>query len=335
MNYSQAFSKAGTTSDPALAAKPRWRKPVFTCLALLVSCWLLLYALYVALPLVRPGAVIIYDAKFQTLAVQPMFTPADRTRILVFGNSKTLSGFRPDEFDAALGPGVRSYNLGLPGDTLFLPILETALDAGNIPTHVLLTIGWDGKLTTPGFIEMLRDDAALAKYVVPFRTLPRDAVLFAYNNRLRFLRGYRDAAEQRELMIRQRGWYFIKGQSHFPDDRLPDDFKLPTDRPHQLDVRTIPPHSLVRSRLAELAERHKFQILLVPSNSRAGEFSKAPAADADRDVGLTAFSRVRIIGPDYLTYAANRFADPVHLNPQGASLYTADLAALIKKHMAH
>jgi hypothetical protein len=136
-------------------------------------------------------------------------------------------------------------------------------------------------------------------------------------------------------MVDNRGWYFIKWQSHYLNDRLPDDFSVPTDHPGQPDIRKIPAASLMRNRLLQLATKYNFQILMVPSYRRAGEF--APAADADRDAlvpTVPAASPVRVIGPDYWTYPAASFADPVHLNPAGRSVYTADLAVLLRKHLA-
>ena len=95
--------------------------------------WLLLYAAYALLPFTRPGSVVVADAKFDTLVKGSMFGPRDRHRVMVFGHSKVLTCLRPQELDAAMAPGFRSYNLGLPGEVRFLPILEAALEAGNIP----------------------------------------------------------------------------------------------------------------------------------------------------------------------------------------------------------
>jgi hypothetical protein len=263
-----------------------------------------------------------------------MFGPNDRTRIMIFGNSKVVTGFHPGEFDAASGPGMRSYNLGLPGEPGFMRVLEVALSHGNIPTHVLLTLPWDDKTAPRPALAVLRDDNALVNALFPFRTFPRDLVLFAYNNRFRFADGIRHAESQLDLMVGNRGWYFIKWQSHFPNDQLPDGFTLPTDRPNQTDVRQLASRSLERDRLMQLATEYGFQILLVPSYRRSGEYAPAPSADADRDTVISSVPLVRIIGPDYWVYPTGYFADPVHLNPPAKSVYTADLAALLRSHMA-
>lgn len=311
-----------------------WRRPTAVFVGLFSVCWLLLYVVHAALPLVQSGALAINAAKFDRLAGQPMFAPGDRTRIMVFGNSKVVSGFDPSQFDAAFGPGVRSYNLGLPGDEHFVPLLEAALAAGNIPTHVLVTLPWDAKAETAPPLAILYDDNRIINTLLPFRAILRDLVLFAYNNRFNFVAGIRYAKSQLDLMVENRGWYFIRWQSHFLNDELPDGFTIPTDRPDRIEVRQWPAHSLARDRLMQLATQYGFQVLLVPSYRRSGEFAPAPSADADRDTVISTSPRVRLIGPDYWTYPTHSFADPVHLNPPARLVYTADLAALLQKHRA-
>jgi hypothetical protein len=310
------------------------RRPTAIFIGLFSLIWLLLYVVHAALPMIQSGSVIIYGAKFDRLVNQQMFAPNDRRRIMIFGNSRVVTGFYPSEFDAAFGPGMRSYNLGLPGEERFVPMLEAALSAGNVPTHVLVTFPWDARTEPPPLLAILHDDNALINALLPFRTFPRDLVLFGYNNRFRFAEGIRYATSQRDLMVENRGWYFINSQSHFLNDQLPDDFTMPTDHPNRVDVRQFPASSLTRDRLMQLATRYGFQILLVPAYHRANEFAPAPSADADRDTVISTSPQIRLIGPDYWTYPNHYFADPVHLNPSGRSVYTADLAALLQKHHA-
>jgi hypothetical protein len=334
------FTQIGSDTTAALGEArvvtggAEWRRPTAVFVGLFSLCWLLLYVVHTALPMIQSGAVAIIQAKFDRLVKQQMFAPDDRTRIMIFGNSKVVTGFYPSEFDPVFGPGMRSFNLGLPAEERFVPILEAALAAGNVPTHVLVTFPWDARTAPPPQLAILHDDNALINAVLPFRTLPRDLVLFAYNNRFRFAEGIRYEASQLDLMVENRGWYFIKWQSHFLNDQLPDDFTIPTDHPNQSDVRQFPARSLARDRLMQLATQYGFQILLVPSYHRTGEFAPAPSADADRDTVISTSPLVRLIGPDYWTYPTHYFADPVHLNPSGRSIYTADLAALLQKHRA-
>jgi len=293
--------------------------------------WVLLYVAHVALPLIQSGAAIISTAKFERLVSSTMFEPQDRVRVLFFGNSKALSGIRPLEFDSAFQPGVRSYNLGLPGEPHFLPILEDALRAGNVPTHVALTVAWDDDDKRRGLLSALQDDAAIGDALLPFRTFPRDVALFVFNSRLHLLREARVAAAERDTMVAQRGWYFIRGQSHFPGDSLPDDYELPTDHPNRFEARPIPRYSQDRDRLEHLAIRYGFEVLLVPSFLRKGEAAAPVPEDQARSSIVSSSARVRLIGPDYWVYPASSFSDPVHLNPPGASIYTRDLADLFRR----
>jgi hypothetical protein len=312
------------------AAASKWHRPVATFVLLFGAVWLLLYVAYVLLPFIRPGYIVISDAKFETLVKGKMFGPQDRNRVMIFGHSKVLASVRPRELDAAVGPGFRSYNLGLPGEVRFLPILEAALQAGNVPTHVLLTLPWDAKRGKDGFIDVMRNDSAIAATLFPFRSLPRDMALFVFENRSRLSEAVRDVAAQREAMLEEHGWYFIKSQSHYADDRLPDDYALPTDHPTRINVRTIPEKSFTRERLEQLAKQYGFQILMIPLPFRTGEFAPPPAADNARLTTISDRPFIRVLGPDYLTYPPAFFADPQHMNPRGAQAYTADLARLLK-----
>jgi hypothetical protein len=274
--------------------------------------------------------VVIADAKFETLVKGNMFGPQDRYRVMIFGHSKALTCVRPGELDTAMGAGFRSYNLGLPGEVHFLPILEAALQAGNVPTHVLLTLPWDARRDKDGLIDALRNDAAIANTLLPFRTLPRDATLFVFENRKRLVEAVHDVSVERSNMLEERGWYFIKSQSHYEGDRLPDDYVLPTDQPTRVGSRQVPEQSFTRSRLEQLARQYGFQVLMIPMPYRIGEFAPAPAADAGRPATIANQPLVRTLGPDYFSYPPALFADPHHMNPLGASAYTADLASLLK-----
>jgi hypothetical protein len=292
--------------------------------------WLLLYGAHVTMPFLRPGSVVIADAKFDTLVKSNMFGPQDRYRVMIFGHSRVLASVRPHELDSAVGRGFRSYNLGLPAEGHFLPILEAALQAGNVPTHVLLTYPWDPKQNEDGFVDALRNDAKIASTLFPFRTLPRDVTLFVFENRKRLSEAVHDVSAQRESMLQERGWYFIKSQSRYEGDRLPDDYALPTDHPTQIDVRELPDKSFARGRLEQLARQYGFQIIMIPMPYRIGEFAPTPAADKTRLATLSDHPLIRVLGPDYFSYPPASFADPMHMNPRGALAYTNDLASLLK-----
>lgn len=333
MVYTSPSSSAAVPTierERSMATASRWQRPVAEFVLLFAVVWLLFYAAYTLLPFTRPGSVVIADAKFDAMVKGQMFGPRDRYRVMAFGHSKALTSVRPRELDAAMGTEFRSYNLGLPGEVRFLPILEAALEAGNVPTHVLLTLPWDGKPNQPGLMDFLRDDPAIAKTLLPFRTFPRDATLFLFENRNRLAEAVYDVALQSNSMLEERGWFFIKSQSHYRDDRLPDDYSLPSDRPNRIEERKIPEKSFTRSRLEQLATKYGFEVVFIPLPYRIGEFKSVPAADNARVATISNHPRIRILGPDYLNYPPAYFADPHHMNLQGALAYTADLGRLLK-----
>ncbi len=330
-NESVKVLESADISAPSSTGKTRSTRRVHSVIrfaGLFALIWILLETCYETLPMIRPGADIVLDAKLKTLVKGQLFLPEDRYRILVFGNSKTLAGFKPDEFDAAFGGGVRSYNLGLPGDARILPILQAALDAGNVPTHVFLTIAWDDK-PKPTLFDKLRDEETILYDLIPFRDLPRDIVVFAVTSHLHFKQKYDEAVQERDKMLANRGWYYIKGQRYFSSGDLPEDYSLPTDRPDQFQARVIPNDSYVLSELTRLAQKHHFQVVLIPGNSRSHAAAPAPRADDARSMQVRGDSGFRVIGPDYWVYPPSNYSDPVHMNPDGASAYTHDLARLV------
>jgi hypothetical protein len=325
------FAGAGAAQDGATERTSAPARSLARFLLLLALVWIALEACYEGLPMIRPGADIVLGAKFDTLATGALFAPADRFRIFVLGNSKTLAGFRPELFDAAFAGGMRSYNLGLPGDARILPILNAALEAGNIPTHVFLTIPWDGGPDKPTWLDRLRDDETILYTLIPFRDLPRDAITFVATSHFQFRQKYEDAADERKKMLAQRGWYFIKSQSFYPNDELPEIYDIPTDHPSEFLARAVPEVSYVRREIERLARQYHFEVVLIPGNVRYHAQAPAPQADAARNASLSGSGQVRIIGPDYWVYPAKDFSDPVHLNPNGAQDYTRDLAQLVTK----
>ncbi|MFC4278402.1 hypothetical protein [Achromobacter aloeverae] len=317
-----------TATSTSPARSTRRIQSVIRFAGLFALVWILLDVCYETLPMIRPGADVVLDTKLKVLARSQLFLPEDRYRVLVFGNSKTLAGFKPDEFDQAFGDGVRSYNLGLPGDARFLPILKTALDAGNVPTHVFLTIPWDDK-PRPTLLDRLRDEETILYDLIPFRDLPRDIVVFAAASHLHFKQKYDEAVQERDKMLANRGWYYIKGQSYYASGDLPEGYSLPTDHPSQFLARAIPRTSFMLDELSELARRHRFQVVLIPGNTRDHAAAPAPRIDDARSTRVPGNSGFRVIGPDYWVYPPAQYSDPVHMNPQGASAYTRDLARLV------
>jgi hypothetical protein len=169
----------------------------------------------------------------------------------------------------------------------------------------------------------------------PFRTYLRDAIVFAFeaNGSSNFVRQYRSNADQIGQMNSDHGYYFIRSQSRYPDNRLPDDYRLPTDRPDDAHPRRVDFESHDFLRLVHLAEAYDFEIVLVPVAYRKGEFAPPPDEDREMIASLRRFDRIRVLGPPYLLYEPSAFSDPVHLNTSGAERYTRQIAALFRTMM--
>ncbi|SFK13635.1 hypothetical protein [Methylocapsa palsarum] len=315
-----------------------WRTfGVFLILA--AAIWLSLYAISKSFPFVQNGATAIAEEK-QILALNPhMFAPGDKIRVIAFGNSKTLAGFRPSVFSSQVGSESSAENLAIPGDSRFLDLLETALTHGAAPTHVFLQtlpLPEDEADRSQSPWNYFLDNKKMVKLLFPFRPFIRDAIIFAFESRSAgsLTAQYRSNASQIEKMREERGYYFIKSQSHYAGDRLPDGYSLPTDTPNKVATRNVDTNDPYFQRLMRLADQYDFQIVLIPTAYRPGEFAEAPPIDAESVKALKSFPRVHVVGPAYWIYDLAEFSDPVHLNMHGAERYSKQLAALFQGQIA-
>jgi hypothetical protein len=179
--------------------------------------------------------------------------------------------------------------------------------------------------------EPLAGDARAMDRLFPFRKFSRDLILFTLlaRNRGGTRAFYRHGAEVVREVERARGWYFIEGQSHYPDNRLPDGFRLSTDDPGRTDDPAFRPAGAEFRRINNVAEKYNLRIFLAPSYHRQGELAPSPAFAAGVAARMKGWSRFRVAGPAYFLFPNRYFADPVHLNPEGARLYTGKLAEIL------
>lgn len=318
------------------AASERTYRSLFASIAWfvlgVVAIWVFLFGAQKTLPYVQNGAAAVAQVKLKFAQSSNMFRTSDQIRIVSFGNSKMLAGFQPVTFDATLGPNARSFNLAIPGDDRFVDLLETALSHGNVPTHVLVQ-ELPHSIQSPDSIwTLLLDNKKMVNLLFPFRDYVRDALIFAYEARAAggLFQQYKSNAAQIEQLQNERGYYFIKSQSHYPGDRLPDGYVLPTDRPDDVMKRSIDLADPEFIRLMRLAEKYDFQVVLVPVAFRRGEFAAPPDSDSEAAKILRSYKRAHVVGPAYWLYEAQEFSDPVHLNRQGAERYTKQLAAVFQ-----
>lgn len=296
------------------------------------AVWLLLFGVYRAFPLIQNGAAVIAQYKRSVAQTSKMFGSDDQLRIVSFGNSKVLAGFRPSVFDSELDLRTSAYNLAIPGDKKFLDLLESCLMHGNRPTHVFLQVLPKSAAQSNFLWSILLDNKRMVNFLFPFRSFVRDAIIFLFESRSAggpFSQYKAYEAQVKEISV-ERGYHFIKSQSHYPGDRLPDEYRLPTDKPHEILKRDIDTADPQFAKLMQLAEKFDFQVLLVPVVLRRGEFAEPPPTDLDAALLLKPHPRAHVIGPPYLIYDPAEFSDPVHLNIPGANRYSKQVATLFR-----
>jgi len=296
---------------------------------LLAVTWLLLAGIWKALPHTRAGHDQIYGLKQQIVSGGEVFS-ADSApvRVAIFGNSHVQAGFKPDLFDALSEGRVASYNLGLPNANQFVAELRTLGERDQAPTHALLTQSWSGR-AEPGQWVRFSDDRWLIEQIFPFRSLPRDLVQFAirsvsYGGPFAYYERMRGFVEQAR---RDRGYFFIENQSHYPNHQLPENYRDPTDDQNRTLPRKLDHRGPVFDQLIEVAGEYEIQLIYVPDYLR--EKLAGPAPSNEGAVRALAPHGIVLLGPDYWRYPNVLFSDPTHLNREGADVYTNDLWELV------
>jgi hypothetical protein len=305
-----------------------------------VLLWLGFYGLFRALPYVKNGSDLVFDAKLQWEQQGQVF-PADPTvtRVLIFGNSKILAGFLSTAFDersAANQLKVASFNSGFPGSDLFLPPLKAMCARGQAPNVLLLTLPWDADPPRRGIFHFIPDDHAVIDDLFPFRNFVRDltAFLLSAPSHGGVAAYYRESADDERSVIAERGYHLITEQSRFPGGRLPDDFHLASDRPRQIVPRIAPAQSAQIGQLNQLVKQYHMACYYVPIYLREGEAAPAAAHDERFAAVLQQNTACKLLGPDYYLYPNRLFADQTHLNQAGALVYTEALWQLLQEHHA-
>jgi hypothetical protein len=312
-------------------AARRFTRDILLVVAVIGVPWLLFSAVHGALPYIRPGADVVYAAKSRALAEATLFERTAPVKVVIFGNSKVLSGFQPRLFDELSRGQVSSYNLGLPDYLKFVDNLQRLCERGERPTHVLLMFPWeDEPEQAKDFFRPGIEDSRVMDAIFPFRKLPRNLILTALRGRSRggFWRHYEDNRRQVQVMLEEKGFYFIEGQSHYPGHRLPEGFRLQKDEPNAVKARAVSTVGPAFARLSALADRYDLRVILVPAYYRIGEFAAAPPVP-EAVAALAQHRRFMVLGPDYWLLPNADFSDPVNLNRDGAEDYTRKLWELV------
>jgi hypothetical protein len=303
----------------------RFRQDFLLFVVSLATIWLILYYLY---PFVRNGAETISATKVAYLESQSIFSPNSRARVLAFGNSKILAGFNPAVYDPTVGLNIESFNAGRPGNNRFLDFLRPILARGTRPTHILVLTPPPDELT---WRDYWLHDGLIVNLLFPFRYFPRDLALFVASapHEGGIVSSYKKNALAVTRAIADRGYFFIKGQSFFSGDRLPDDYRLPTDSPKIAPPRIIDPDAPAFKELIRLAATYGFKVIFIPTPYRTGEVAPPePMPSKEAATQLPSTPGIYVAGPSRWLFEPRYFSDPVHLNKEGAALYSSRLAEI-------
>lgn len=327
--------------DSASAAGPA-RAALLRPLLFFLLGFLLWYAFFWGLqrafPYVRAGSDLVDHAKLRDAAHGEVFPrKISATKIAVFGDSRILAGLVPKRFDQlAQADCLRTctYNLGLAGNPEFLPLLKELVDSGDTPDVVLLTIPWQPKRKS-GLFNLPWTNEEIADALFPFRTFIRDAASFAYTARQHggLLAFFRESRANIAQIRRDRGYYFISEQSHYPKQRLPDNFHMVSDQPDVPFHRDADPSSPEIAELNTILRSHSIQCLYVPYPLRGSSVGQPAPIDTAFQQLLESKTPCKLIGPDYYRYPNRLLSDQTHLNHAGARLYTEDLYKLVRPYL--
>ena len=301
--------------------------------AIFGALWAMAFLIAQHLPYIQPGSDIVFSAKMEMLRRGQVLDMSKPVRVLIFGNSKVLAGFNPVSFQREV-PEVSAYNCGLPATSEFVKELTALVDRGQIPTHVLITVPWEDPVKRPrSLFHLIGSDRELMERIFPFRHLLRNLALFLLRSpKFGGIGSYYDhGREVATVMQRGQGYYFIDAQSRFPGNRLPDDFSIMGDG-NAVEYRAPATASQSFATLRAIAARYGIKLLVVPYYLRAGERG-APGVNTPMVEALEKYPEFHVLGDEYLLFPNRYFSDTAHLNPEGAEVYTAEIAKLMKDEL--
>jgi hypothetical protein len=150
---------------------------------------------------------------------------------------------------------------------------------------------------------------------------------------------YQYSRHQIEQMLADRGYFFISGSARFADNRLPPSFTMWIDKVHgtwwwhlnveeetNVHARDVVATGPQFTRLKEIANDSGIRFVFIPTYARVTHADRPPKINEATVQALAPYSpQFSVVGPDYIIYPNRYFSDEVHLNEEGADVYTRDL----------
>ena len=319
------------------ADKAEVRRALRVCAGFLFLCGIVWLAAFWAdqhLLYIKPGSEIMSAAKVEYARTGTLFDMSKNVRVLVIGNSKIMSGFLPAQFERDV-PQSSAYNYGKP-QVQSMDELAVILRRGQIPTHVLFAVDWrDVAVPSRSVFHPIVSDQVLIDELFPFRHLIRNGMVFLM--RSHSFGGIRNfyhlGQESVAQMNRDQGYFFIAEQSRFPGHRLPANFRLDSDDPASVIYRqpNLSSHSF--QQLHDLSLKYGFKVLVIPYYRRNGE-SGSPGVNKGLVSALQPYDNFKVLGDEYYLFDNSYFSDLMHLNLEGAEMYTGLLTGLVRQELA-
>jgi len=293
----------------------------------------------------KDGASIICEEKRKAVRNGTFGYKEGKINVLFMGRSKILAGIIPNYFDSLVNGRTYSLNLSLPA----LPIgphyfaLKDYLESNPPPEYIVLHLSVSAGKSTSLFDKYANqgisfpqelvsyfinreNKTVIFNFVFPIRMYLKQSVKYALNlvfNPSDIRRNRRRNAKIVNKMINDRGYYFIKEQARFPDNKLPATFKesLNLDRTRGIYDPHIDPY--VR-KFFDLASNNKIKILLIEVPYREKQYMQYSLMPKHYKIVLDEYSNIYIAQDGWKVkfYENKFFSDPTHLNAEGAELYT-------------
>jgi hypothetical protein len=177
------------------------------------------------------------------------------------------------------------------------------------------------------------NDHELVVKLFPFRNMPRDLARFMLvaHEHGGVPEFYASSRRTIDKMMEDRGYYFISEQSRSADERLPDGFHVDTDEPESVDVAraNVSLESTELRQLRDTINQHHISCFYIPYYRRSGTVVQPPEKDDAFAQIVSPNVSCKVLGPRYFTYPPALFSDPLHLNREGARIYTLAIYQLL------
>ena len=303
----------------------------------------------------KDGAALVCETKRDMVRSGSIHYETGKTNVLFMGTSRILAGINPIAFDEYSGGNTFSYNLALPA----LPIsaayfvLRDYL-AKNPPPQVIVMQLYINRCRTCTLVNyyssqgMTRLDEMLSlfanspgkgivvNYVFPFRMYKFFTVQYLFNGMLHPAR-LQEAREFNKTILdgmkKERGYYFIQEQALSQDNRLPaggfgEDGNESNETP-KLEKNTeydpfLDPYV---EKFFNLTEEKDIHVLLIQPVYRENQCMQYEQIPLQFQVLLARYRHVATAAQGWKVklYENSFFADPTHLNREGALRFTREI----------